>query len=102
MGSEQEPKCDLAMNALAKALVSRATESLGDLIHHSDQGVQYASNDYIDGLKAHSIQISMSRKGNPYDNAFAESFVKKMCTTKKDCIQPWAINLLFSSKWRLP
>ena len=48
-------KSDLAMNALAKALVSRTTESLGDLIHHSDQGVQYASKDYVDCLKAHSI-----------------------------------------------
>jgi len=71
-------KSDLAMNALAKALESRTTESLDDLIHHSDQGVQYASKDYVECLKAHSIQISMSRKGNPYDNAFAESFMKTL------------------------
>jgi len=44
----------------------------------SDQGVQYASHDYVDCLKKHSILISMSRKGNPYDNAFAESFIKTL------------------------
>ena len=39
---------------------------------------QLLSKDYVDGLKAHNIQISMSRKGNPYDNAFAESFIKTL------------------------
>lgn len=68
----------LAMSALAKALQSRTMESLEGLIHHSDQGVQYASKDYVDCLKAHNILISMSRKGNPYDNAFAESFIKTL------------------------
>jgi len=71
-------RSDLAMSALAKALKSRTTESLEGLVHHSDQGVQYASKDYVDCLKAHNIQISMSRKGNPYDNAFAESFIKTL------------------------
>ena len=68
----------LAMNALAKALRNRWSESLTGLIHHSDQGVQYASKDYVDCLKDHNILISMSRKGNPYDNAFAESFIKTL------------------------
>lgn len=68
----------LAMNALARALKDRWTESMEDLIHHSDQGVQYASKDYVDCLKQHHIEISMSRKGNPYDNAFAESFIKTL------------------------
>jgi putative transposase len=48
------------------------------LIHHSDRGVQYASYDYTDLLKLHEIQISMSRKGNPYDNAACESFMKTL------------------------
>lgn len=65
----------LTMNALDKALKNRWTESTQGLIHHSDQDVQYASGDYVDCLREHSIQISMSRKGNPYDNAFAESFI---------------------------
>lgn len=68
----------LVMNALARALKNRWTESTQDLIHHSDQGVQYASQDYVDCLKKHNILISMSRKGNPYDNAFAESFIKTL------------------------
>jgi putative transposase len=68
----------LALNALARALKNRWTESTQGLIHHSDQGVQYASQDYVDCLKKHNIQISMSRKGNPYDNAFAESFIKTL------------------------
>ena len=68
----------LAMNALAKALRNRWSESLTGLIHHSDQGVQYASQDYVDCLKKHNILICMSRKGNPYDNAFAESFIKTL------------------------
>jgi len=68
----------LPLNALNKALESRRGQDLGDLIHHSDQGVQYASHAYVDRLKAFNIRISMSRKGNPYDNAYAESFIKTL------------------------
>ena len=60
----------LAMNALAKALENRWPEATQGLVHHSDQGVQYASKYYADCLKKHNILVSMSRKGNPYDNAF--------------------------------
>ena len=48
------------------------------LVHHSDRGSQYASNDYTDLLKANGIEISMSRKGNPWDNAACESFMKTL------------------------
>jgi putative transposase len=68
----------LTLNALDMALKNRDVEPLHGLIHHSDQGVQYASGDYVGCLKEHGIQISMSRKGNPYDNAFAESFIKTL------------------------
>ena len=68
----------LALDALHQALHHRWHPSLTGLIHHSDQGVQYASNEYVHELKDHGIQISMSRKGNPYDNAFAESFIKTL------------------------
>ena len=68
----------LVVNALDKALESRWSESIQGIVHHSDQGVQYASHDYVDRLKQHKILISMSRKGNPYDNAFAESFIKTL------------------------
>lgn len=68
----------LTLDALNQALDQRWNASLQGLIHHSDQGVQYASAEYVNQLKAHNIQISMSRKGNPYDNAFAESFIKTL------------------------
>ena len=48
------------------------------LVHHSDRGSQYASNDYTDLLKQQDIDISMSRKGNPWDNAACESFMKTL------------------------
>ena len=53
-----------------------ATRNTDNLIHHSDQGVQYASADYTNLLKEHGIRISMAAKGNPYDNAYIESFFK--------------------------
>jgi putative transposase len=68
----------LTLNALLKAFQTRNNDDLKNLIHHSDQGVQYASMDYVNYLKDIGIQISMSRKGNPYDNAFAESFMKTL------------------------
>jgi transposase InsO family protein len=67
---------DLALTALCMALRQRSV--LPGLVHHSDRGSQYASNDYTDLLKAHGIQISMSRKGNPWDNAACESFMKTL------------------------
>jgi transposase InsO family protein len=48
------------------------------LVHHSDQGVQYASHDYVALLEAQEVQISMSRRGNPWDNATCESFMKTL------------------------
>src|SRR6266851_4151608 len=66
----------LALEALQLALAGgRAAPGL---VHHSDQGVQYASCDYTELLTEHSIRISMSRRGNPYDNAQAESFMKTL------------------------
>jgi transposase InsO family protein len=50
------------------------------LVHHSDRGVQYASTQYVALLQSKNIIISMSRKGNPYDNAKAESFIKTLKT----------------------
>ena len=48
------------------------------LVHHSDRGSQYASGDYTDLLKENGTEISMSRKGNPWDNAACESFMKTL------------------------
>ena len=66
----------LAVGALRMALDERRPTA--ELVHHSDRGVQYASRDYTDLLKEHQIRISMSRKGNPYDNATCESFMKTL------------------------
>ena len=67
----------LAIAALEMAISERRPPP-GSLIHHSDRGVQYACGDYAAILAAHDIQPSMSRVGNPYDNAKAESFMKTL------------------------
>ena len=67
---------DLALGALRMALGQRSPAP--GLVHHSDRGIQYASGDYTDLLKEHGIDISMSRTGNPYDNAACESFMKTL------------------------
>lgn len=66
----------LCIDALEKAFESRKGQSLSGLIHHSDQGMQYACSEYTKRLTERDILISMSRKGNPYDNANAESLIK--------------------------
>jgi transposase InsO family protein len=67
---------ELPLTALRNALKSRWHSELSGLVHHSDRGVQYASVEYTECLKYHNAAISMSRKGCPLDNAFAESFIK--------------------------
>jgi len=69
-------EAELAVAALRMALIERQPES--GLVHHSDRGVQYASLEYTGMLKQHQAIISMSRKGNPYDNAACESFMKTL------------------------
>ncbi len=67
---------ELTLAALRMALARRIVQP--GLVHHSDRGSQYASGDYTDLLKQHGITISMSRKGNPWDNAACESFMKTL------------------------
>jgi putative transposase len=69
-------EASLAVAALQHALAERSVEP--GIVHHSDRGVQYASGDYVALLEAHGFLISMSRTGNPYDNAKAESFMKTL------------------------
>jgi putative transposase len=66
----------LTLAALRMALARRVVQS--GLVHHSDRGSQYASGDYTDLLKENRIGVSMSRKGNPWDNAACESFMKTL------------------------
>jgi transposase InsO family protein len=67
---------ELTLTALRMALQQRLP--MPGLVHHSDRGVQYASQAYTELLKIRGIILSMSRKGNPYDNAACESFMKTL------------------------
>lgn len=87
----------LTLSALKMAIAQR--QSLPNCIHHSDQGVQYASGDYVDLLKEHKFQISMARKGNPFDNAIAESFIK---TLKYEEVDLWDYKTLADVLKRIP
>jgi putative transposase len=67
---------DLALSALRRALAIRCPAA--GLIHHSDRGSQYCSIEYQALLKAHKAQLSMSGKGNCFDNAMVETFFKTL------------------------
>ncbi len=66
----------LTLEALKMAIARRQPGP--GVIHHSDQGVQYASGDYVAELKSHGFLVSMTRAGNPYENAMMESFFKTL------------------------
>lgn len=74
-------KKGLPLAALKMAITTRQPGE--GLIHHSDRGSQYCSNDYMDMLQEKKMQVSMSRTGNPYDNACIESF---HATLKKELV----------------
>ena len=73
---ETHLQASLALAALDMALGAR--RPVPGLVHHSDRGVQYASADYVSLLVKHQIRVSMSRTGNPYDNAKAERFMRTL------------------------
>lgn len=73
---------ELPLAALNNALSARCPAP--GLLHHSDQGVQYASRVYVDRLRSTGMTPSMSRTGNPYDNAKMESFYKTLKTEEVD------------------
>lgn len=73
----------VAVEALEQALAQR--QPLLGLVHHSDRGVQYASHEYVGLLHQHGAVCSMSRAGNPYDNAKCESFLKTLKQEEIDC-----------------
>ncbi len=74
---------ELCVAALQMAVEKRPARGC---IHHSDRGVQYASANYVALLRQHGLEISMSAKANPYDNAFMESFYK---TLKYEEVHLW-------------
>jgi len=83
VGWAMSARCDatLTQNALLMALSQR--QSTADLLHHSDRGSQYAAHHYQALLAQKHITVSMSRKGNCYDNAVMESFFR---TLKAECV----------------
>ncbi len=87
----------LTLTALRMALEERRHPS--GCIHHSDRGVQYASHAYVDELRGAGIQISMARKGNPYDNAVAESLMK---TLKYKEVYLWDYRTVKDVRERVP
>ncbi len=93
----EEIDTELSLTALRMALQRR--DPPPGVIHHSDRGVQYAAHEYIDLLRAHMFLISMSRKGNPYDNAAAESFMK---TLKTEEVYLWEYQSMEDARRRLP
>jgi putative transposase len=87
----------LTVAALKMALGTRTPTP--ELIHHSDRGVQYACKEYVMELHEHQVQISMSAKGNPYDNAYAESFFK---TLKHEEVYLWEYESFTDVVERIP
>ena len=73
---KDRPTQELVSEALLMAIEQRQPTT--GLIHHSDQGFQYSTNQYVDLLKRHGMMRSMSRKGNCYDNAVVESFFSSL------------------------
>ena len=73
---ERHLRAELAVAALQQAIAERGVKA--GLVHHSDRGVQYASLQYTGLLEEHGVSISMSRRGNAYDNAKAERFMRTL------------------------
>jgi putative transposase len=87
----------LCLEALKMAIFHRHPPK--GVIHHSDRGVQYAAHDYVETLLQYDFLVSMSRKGNPYDNAAAESFFK---TIKVEEVYLWEYRTFEDVQIRLP
>jgi putative transposase len=83
VGWAMSERCDTRLVASALHMALRQRHPGMDLLHHSDRGSQYAADDYSRLLAQHAICLSMSRKGNCYDNAVMESFFR---TLKAECV----------------
>jgi len=93
----EQVDAQLTLAALRMALEGRG--AVEDCIHHSDRGVQYACHTYVEELEAAKMRISMARKGNPYDNAAAESFMK---TLKYEEVYMWDYQSVEDVRHRIP
>lgn len=93
----QKIDAKLTLGALEMAIEERAPKP--GCIHHSDRGVQYLCVEYVELLKNYGFHISHSARGNPYDNAFAESFMK---TLKVNEVHLWEYNTYLDVLERVP
>lgn len=87
----------MVLSALQMAIERR--RPLTGCIHHSDQGIQYASLEYVKELNKNDFKISMASKGNPYENAYAESFIK---TLKHEEVNLWDYRTIEDVAERVP
>lgn len=88
---------ELVLDALKMAIMRRQPRR--GVIHHSDRGVQYLCGDYVEELTKHGFHISCSAKGNPYDNAWVESFMK---TLKVNEVYMWEYRTYLDVLDRVP
>ena len=98
IGHAIDRRLDTSLTLAALEMAIQHRRPIPGVIHHSDRGSQYASGDYVSCLQQHSFQISMSRKGNPYDNAAMESFFK---TIKIEEVYLWEYEDLADVQKRL-
>ena len=99
VGYNLSKSLDTKLTLLALKMAVAERKPAPGCIHHSDQGFQYAAPDYVDELKKYGFQISMARKGNPYDNAMAESFMK---TLKYEEVYLWGYRTIDEAVERIP
>ena len=99
IGYAISPRLDAALTLETLRMATIERQPGPGVIHHSDQGVQYASAEYTEELKALGFQISMSRRGNPYDNSTMESFFK---TLKQEEVYLYEYETIDDVKARLP
>ncbi len=92
-------RIDHQLTVAALKMALRTRNPTPELIHHSDRGVQYACKEYVQELQERQVQISMSAKGNPYDNAYAESFFK---TLKHEEVSLWEYESFTDVVERIP
>ena len=98
IGHAIDRRLDTSLTLAALEMAIRHRRPAPGVIHHSDRGSQYASGNYVSCLQQHSFQISMSHKGNPYDNAAMESFFK---TIKIEEVYLWEYEDLADVQKRL-
>ena len=98
IGYSLSKNIDTSLTLSALRMAIRDREPLPGCIHHSDQGIQYASSDYVKELRACGFEISMARRGNPYDNATCESFMK---TLKTEEVYLWEYRTIEDARGRI-